>query len=114
LIAIISTVITVLNLFVWKVEVIGDFTIPIEEIRSDLEEENIKVGVLKKNINSETAKINMTLKRNDIAWIGVSIKGNKAIVEIIPMMIASKKYSWKKCPILFLIACLHKKTSKII
>ncbi|MBR4110460.1 MAG: sporulation protein YqfD [Clostridia bacterium] len=92
LIAIISTVITVLNLFVWKVEVIGDFTIPIEEIRSDLEEENIKVGVLKKNINSETAKINMTLKRNDIAWIGVSIKGNKAIVEIIEKVKDGKDY----------------------
>ena len=83
LIAIVSTVITVLNLFVWEVDVVGDFTIPIEEIRADLENENIKVGVLKKNINAEIAKINMCLKRNDIAWIGIAIKGNKAIVEII-------------------------------
>lgn len=83
LIAIVSTVITVLNLFIWEVEILGDFTIPIEEIRADLESENIKVGVLKKNIDSETAKINMCLKRNDIAWIGVSIRGNKAVIEII-------------------------------
>lgn len=83
LIAIVSTVITILNLFIWKVEIIGDFTIPIEEIRADLENENIKVGVLKKNIKPEIIKINMDLKRNDIAWMGISIKGNKAIVEII-------------------------------
>lgn len=83
LIAIVSTAITVFNLFIWNVEVIGDFSFPIEQIIEDLAKENIKVGVLKKNINPEKIKLNMTLKRNDIAWIGISIKGNKAIVEII-------------------------------
>ena len=83
LIAIASTAITVFNLFIWNVEVIGDFSFPIEQVIEDLASENIKVGVLKKNINPEKIKLNMTLKRNDIAWIGISIKGNKAIVEII-------------------------------
>ncbi len=48
LIAIVSTTITILNLFVWKVEIIGDFTFSIEEIRKDLEEEKIKVRSFKK------------------------------------------------------------------
>lgn len=42
LIAIVSTTITILNLFVWKVEIIGDFNFSIEDIRKELEEEKVK------------------------------------------------------------------------
>ena len=46
LIAIVSTVITVSNLYIWEVEIIGDFTFPIEEVRKDLEEEKNKKKAL--------------------------------------------------------------------
>ena len=55
----------------------------INEIKEQLAEENISIGALKKDIDTKSAKINMELKRNDIAWIGISTKGNKIIVEII-------------------------------
>ena len=38
----------------------------------------------KGNIDIDKLKINMALKRNDLAWIGVNIKGTKAKVEIVP------------------------------
>lgn len=83
LIAVVSTVITILNLFVWEVEIIGEFTFPIEEVRDQLALENVRSGVLKKNIDAEKVRLNMLLKRNDIAWMGVAIKGNRVVVEII-------------------------------
>lgn len=82
LIAIIATVITIMNMFVWKVEIKGEFSIPIDEIKQVLNESNIRVGVLKKDIDAEAAKLDILLKRNDIAWIGINLNGNKAVVEI--------------------------------
>ncbi len=90
LIAIITMIIVIVNMFVWKVEIVGDFSIPIEEVKAFLEEENIKVGVLKKNINIESSKLNIVLKRDDIAWIGINMKGNKVIVEIVPKVLADE------------------------
>lgn len=96
LIATVSTIITILNLYVWEVEIIGEFAFPIEEIRQELAEENVKSGVLKKNIDSEKIKLNMLLKREDIAWMGIAIKGNKIIVEIIGKEIKYNDYVKKE------------------
>lgn len=83
LVALVATIITIINLFVWSIEIKGDFTIPIEEIKTLIEDENIKIGALKKDIDIEMAKLNILLKRNDIAWIGFSLKGNKITVEVV-------------------------------
>lgn len=83
LIAVVSTAITILNLFVWEVEIVGDFTFPIEEVREQLALEHVRSGVLKKDIDPEKVRLNMLLKREDIAWMGVAIKGNRVVVEIV-------------------------------
>lgn len=88
LIAIISMLITIINMFVWQVEIKGDFSIPIEEVKQFLEEENIKVGVLKRSIDIDAAKLDITLKRKDISWIGINLNGNKIVVEIVPKELA--------------------------
>jgi len=90
LIAIVATGITIVNLFVWNVEIKGEFSIPIEEIKLLLEEENVKVGTLKKDIDIEASKLNMLLKRKDIAWVGFSLKGNKITVEIVEKDLAEE------------------------
>lgn len=81
LVAIIS--VCVYNSYIWQVDIIGDFSIPIEEIKSQLAEENLKVAVRKSAVDIEQLKLNMALKRNDLAWVGVNIKGTKATVEIV-------------------------------
>ena len=88
LIAIISMLITIINMFVWQVEIKGDFSIPIEEVKQFLEEENIKVGVLKRSIDIDAAKLDITLKRKDVSWIGINLNGNKIVVEIVPKELA--------------------------
>ncbi|MBQ9267553.1 MAG: sporulation protein YqfD [Clostridia bacterium] len=83
LILVMGIFIYIYNSYVWRVDITGDFDIPIEELRAQLEEENVKVLARKKEISIDQAKINMALKRNDLAWIGISLKGTKAIVEIV-------------------------------
>lgn len=83
LIAVIATIITIVNMFVWNVEIIGEFSIPIEEIKQVLNEKNIKVGVLKRTLDVEAIKLDIILEREDISWIGINIKGNSVIVEIV-------------------------------
>lgn len=81
---IVAISIYVYNLFIWDVQIMGDFTIPIEELKEQLEEENVKIGSMKKNIDPVAIKLNMNLVRNDLAWIGINIKGTKVFVEIVP------------------------------
>lgn len=90
LIACVIICIGIYNTYIWKIEIVGDFTIPIEELEKQLEEENLKIAVKKKNVDIEQLKINMALKRNDISWLGVSIKGTKAIVEIVEKTVPEK------------------------
>jgi len=90
LIALIAVIISVMNMFVWKIEIKGNFTIPIEEIREVLIEVNIKAGMLKRDIDTEAAKLDIVLKRNDIAWVGINIHGNRVIVEVVEKKLAEE------------------------
>lgn len=86
------------NSYIWKIDIIGDFNIPIEEIKNQLKEENLKLYAKKKNINIDQLKINMALKRNDLAWIGVTISGTKATVEIVQKVMPEiEEFAGKPC-----------------
>jgi len=79
--------------FLWNVEVLVKDTLDygqenaaqysVAEIREDLEEAGLKTGVLKNKINVNTVINNVRLKRDDIAWLGINLKGTNAIVEIV-------------------------------
>lgn len=74
--------------FLWNVDInIRDSNEPEkydkEEIMCNLEEAGLKIGKLKKDINVNSIVNNIRLKRNDIAWIGINMKGTNAIVEIV-------------------------------
>lgn len=71
------------GLHIWDVEIVGDFTFAIEDIKNELEIENIKIGTLKKNLDIDRIKNNIYMRRHDIAWIGINLKGTKAIVEVV-------------------------------
>lgn len=71
-----------LSLRIWKIEIVGDFSIPINEIREELIQEDFKIGVAKKNLDFDKIKRNIYIRRNDILWMGFEIKGTKAIVEV--------------------------------
>ena len=80
LLMIISLIIT--SNFIWNIELKGNINISSEEIIKVLNSNGLKVGMRKNNINTETIINNIRLQRNDIAWIGINIKGTNAIVQI--------------------------------
>lgn len=69
--------------FVWNIEVRGNNTIEESEIIKDLNENGLRIGMIKQKVNSKEIINNIRLKRNDIAWIGLNIKGTNAIVTIV-------------------------------
>lgn len=68
--------------FVWNIEISGNEEISDEEILQVLEEEGLKLGTLKSKISTVSIVNKIRLKRDDIAWIGITIKGTNAIVEL--------------------------------
>lgn len=72
-----------LSNFVWNIDVSGNVTISKEEIVKSLEQEGLKVGKLKGKINTKEIISKMRLERNDLAWIGIELKGTNAIVKIV-------------------------------
>lgn len=78
----IMTVVLFLNLFIWDVRVIGNQTIPAEEILLAARENGIYPGCLKKN--KDDKKIERTLVRqfSPMAWVSLNIQGSRATILI--------------------------------
>lgn len=72
-----------LSNFLWNVEIIGNETISKEEIMQTLKEEGLAIGTLKHNIDTKEIVGKMRLNRNDLAWIGIELRGTNAIVKIV-------------------------------
>lgn len=79
----ISILIYVYGLFVWQIDIVGDFTFPIDQIKEELALENVRIGILKNSLDTSKIKNNIYMRRHDIAWIGINIRGTKAIVEVV-------------------------------
>lgn len=80
---VIIVVISLLSNFIWNIDIIGNVNVAKEEIIKNLEEGGLKAGKLKKNINTKEIISKMRLERNDLAWIGIELKGTNAIVKIV-------------------------------
>lgn len=81
---IIGGLVFVLSQFVWNIEVkiTGD-TLNEDEIINSLNENGLYIGEKKSSIDVKEIINNVRLKREDISWIGIEIKGTNAIVEVV-------------------------------
>lgn len=86
------------SLHIWNIEIIGEFTFPIEEIKQELDTENIKIGVMKKSLDTSYIKNNIYMRRHDIAWIGISFKGTNCTVEIVEANLKEEENELDKVP----------------
>lgn len=68
--------------FIWNIEVVGNEKISKEEIIELVSEYGIKQGKLKSNINGEKISNSIRLKRDDLSWIGINIKGTNAVITV--------------------------------
>ena len=69
--------------FVWNVEIQVEDGANVENIEEDLKSFGLEVGKLKSSIDSKSIINEMRLKRSDIAWMGIELKGTNAIVKLV-------------------------------
>lgn len=81
-------VIIVLSKYVWNIEIISTEDIDKNELIEQLVEEGIYIGKFKSNINTKYIIDNIRLKRDDISWMSINMKGTNVIVNV---AIADKK-----------------------
>lgn len=84
------TFIMISSIFVWNVDIImedeekiQDVSKEIQSIANDIEEAGLKIGKAKRNIDTKKIINEVRLKRKDIAWMGIELKGTNAIVKVV-------------------------------
>lgn len=86
-----------LSNFIWNIEIEGNNNINKQEIIEELKEHGLSVGKTKNTLNTKEIVNKMRLQRNDLAWIGIEIKGTNAIVKVVeadkkPEIIKEEEY----------------------
>ena len=72
----------VLSNFIWNIEIEGNEKVSNMEILKSLKEQGLYIGSLKTKINQNEIINKLRLERNDLAWIGIEIKGTNAKIKI--------------------------------
>lgn len=80
---IIITIILGTSNFIWNIEIIGNEKIGDDELVQQLKDEGLEIGKFKSKINKKEIINSIRLKRNDISWIGIEIKGTNAVVKVV-------------------------------
>ncbi len=84
--------------YVWNIEIQTEDNAQLTDIEKNLQEAGLKIGMRKEQVNTEEIVNKIRLKRADISWIGINLKGTNAIVKIVkakeaPSIIDEKEYS---------------------
>lgn len=75
-------IITLSN-FIWNIDIEGTEEIEKQEIEKLLLENDLKIGKSKIGLDTKKVIDQIRLKRDDIAWVGIEIRGTNAIVKIV-------------------------------
>ena len=75
--------ISIISNFIWNIDIIGNNRISKEELIQSLKENGLKIGEFKGKIKTKEIVNNLRLNRDDIAWVGIEIKGTNAIVKVV-------------------------------
>lgn len=97
LLVIIILLIGISSQFVWNVDIREENNAFLEAIAQDIEESGLKSGVLKSKVKTKEIINQIRLKRNDVAWMGIELKGTNAIVKLVkadekPEIIKEEEY----------------------
>ena len=69
--------------YVWNIEIREENNTELENLVEDLKNAGLTVGKLKNKINTKEIINNIRLYREDIAWMGIELKGTNAIVKVV-------------------------------
>ena len=83
LLIIVALAIGLSSMFVWNVDISIEDNLELENIREDIENAGLKTGVLKSKIDTKGIINKIRLEREDVAWMGIELKGTNAIVKLV-------------------------------
>ena len=83
--------------YLWNIEIHTEENAQLENIEQDIEEAGLKTGIKKNQINTEEIVNKIRLKRADISWIGINLKGTNAIVKIVKAKEAPELIDENEC-----------------
>ena len=69
--------------FVWNIDVMIENNEQMENIYQDVVNSGLSIGKLKSKINTKEIINKVRLDRDDIAWIGIELKGTNAVVKVV-------------------------------
>lgn len=72
----------IMSLYIWDISILGGFKYTPQAMLKFLSENNIKAGIMKKNINGSEIEEIIRLSFNDIGWVSAEIKGTRLIIKI--------------------------------
>ncbi|MGI5838632.1 MAG: sporulation protein YqfD [bacterium] len=72
-----------LSSFIWFVEIAGTDELEPGLIREKAASLGIRPGVMRFSIDIPTVKSELLIEYNELAWVGINIRGTKAIIEVI-------------------------------
>ena len=95
---VITILIGISTKYVWNINIQIDSNMEMTGIEEDVKEAGLNVGMKKEKINVQEIANKIRLKRNDISWIGIELKGTNAIVRVVkakeaPEIVDEKEYS---------------------
>ena len=83
LLILITVVIFFSSNFIWNIEIKEENKQEFENIVEDLNTAGLSIGKMKSKVDTKDIINKLRLKRDDIAWVGIEIKGTNAIVKIV-------------------------------
>ena len=79
----ISILIFISSTYVWNVEIAVKDNLELDNIEQEIESLGISRGIKKKRIDTDKIINELRLKRDDIAWVGIDIKGTTVKINIV-------------------------------
>ncbi len=80
---VIIVILAIASNFIWNIQIIQENNDNMENLYQDIVESGLEIGKIKGKINTKEIINKIRLKRNDIAWIGIELKGTNAIVRVV-------------------------------
>ena len=69
--------------YIWNIEIQIEDNLKLENLKEDIISAGLKISMKKEEIHTEEIINQIRLKRNDISWIGIELKGTNAIVRAV-------------------------------
>ena len=69
--------------YVWNIDIQVEENLQLQNIEEDIKDAGLKIGIRKNDVKTQEIVNKIRLKRNDISWIGISLKGTNVIVKAV-------------------------------